>query len=328
MRLAVRLLIAGALAIAGLVGGPVLAQPNQGPSPSDVAAMANWAQKILAAQEPALAAYARCQPVSERVVANLADREALKAVVPEYIRCLADVEAAVKQAGQALAAVGGLPPRSEALLGMTAAETLKRSRDTLDRIALSMRQLRIGVEAAAANDLDTAQAAMRNVRDGMVATIDGQILQLSIMAKASPTASTRALMDVRLLLSRIIRTAIVAPMDASSAQVGNSLRALAPQARATAANLRETWTREAREPQRHFARTNDKANLSKLKKLDQVFVAIAGRSDDVAVALDHAPIGTASAAEMQKFLAEIAAAEVFVVRSAASISTMIAQEGR
>lgn len=321
-----RLLLAGALAL-GCLSGTASAQSASRPLSSDLIAVSAWGQRLAVAQQPLIDAYNRCRPVNEAAAAafNTAsgDTASIREILPEFVACVEDFEAAATQVSTKLAGIGNLPRSAEIALNIRSAELLERSAASTKASAASMRDLLAAIEAAAANDLDGARTAYARARNGSAGAIDAQILLLEVMAKGAPIELHRAVLDMRIVVNRAVRTMIVGEITPQGILLGDSLSTFGRPARDAAKRIRAGWTSSSAESRRIVERLGDTKRKAMLARMDVLYKDLAVQADATANALERAPAGTVSAVEMQRFSDEVLKFEIFVAQMAALVSNIV-----
>lgn len=325
-----RLLLAGALAL-GCLGGTASAQQGAKPLSSDLLAVSAWGQRLAVAQQPLIDAYNRCRPVNEAAAAafNAVSNDAAMAreVLPKFVECVENFEAAATQVSATLSGIGNLPRSAEIALNIRSADLLERSAASTRASAASMRDLLAAIEAAAANDMDGARQAYARARNGSAGAIDAQILLLEVMAKGSPVELHRAVLDLRIVVNRAIRTMVVGEITPQGIVLGDSLSTFGRPARDAARRIRTGWASSSVESRRIVERLGDTKRKAMLARMDVIYNYLAVQADATASTLERAPAGTVSVIEMQHFSDEILKFEIFVAQMAASVSNIV-QEHR
>lgn len=325
-----RLLLAGALVL-GCLSGTASAQQAPRPLSSDLLAVSAWGQRLAVAQQPLIDVYSRCRPVNEAAAAAFNtvsnDADSVREILPKFVECVEHFEAAAIQVSTKLADVGNLPRSAEIALNIRSAELLERSAASAKASAASMRDLLTAIELAAANDADGARKAYVRARSGSAGALDAQILLLEVMAKGAPIEWQRAVLDMRILVNRAIRTLLVSESTSQGIVLGDALSSFGRPARDAARRIRTGWTSASAESRRVIERLGDAKRKAMMVRMDAIYGDLGTQADATASVLERAPVGTASFAEMQRFSDEVLKFEIFVAQTAALVSNIV-QEHR
>jgi len=325
-----RLLVAGAMTLGvAWTPGVAMASPPRAvsrPLSPDLRALGVWAQQVIAAQQPALDIYRRCQPITQRAAALLGDAEAIRPLLPEMTACLADFEAAVHVSASKLAALGPMPASYERLLGIDSAAILRQSAATLQTLAGALNDNRNGLEKAASGDAEGARTFFRKGKAGAVATIDAQIQILHLFAKSSTVPMVGEMTDLRIVFVRAIRAALLADETPQGIEVGEGLRSLAPEARVALGRLRKDWATSSASLHQAVTRLGDPRRTALVGRIDGIYQTLFARADALIQVLDEAPNGTARPADVQHVLTKVAEFEVYIQEMAASLSSSVVEK--
>lgn len=289
-----RLLLAIALV---LMPGAAVAQGA--PPSAGVQRMAAWGQQLTAIQQPIVDAYQHCGPVlreiatllDEKAVRGPAAADAMRALLPAWHNCLAEMRGAVASARAAYQKMAPMPPEFEHMFGFNSADVLRRSADALGGVSAYSDAAEQAVDAIVAGDRDTAMAQFALMRARGGALLDGNILLLETIRKGMPLDAHKGMMDLRILIARTQREIILTDPAVDTGALSAKLRAYGAQARGVAVRMRADWRRESAGTRAAIARLNDPRRSAWMANFDTAFGEIANVSQDLADLLEPLPQG-------------------------------------
>lgn len=283
-----------------------------------------WAQRLSAAQQPLVARYQQCSPITQQMIAVMQTEEAGRAqramqLIAPMRQCVTDMRAAVIQVRDALAAMPPMPHQIELALHIDSKDLLTRTAAAAGGMAVYLEKSEEMLEAVLAGDQALARTRMAEAHQSAGAALDAQIILFETMRQSMPLQTHKSMFDVRLAMYRSMRAIIAADPEHDSGQLSVALRGYGADARLAGAQLRANWKRESASMRAALLQLHDPARTRMMASMDNAFETIAQTGDAMAATLEKLPDGPTNPVTAAGILNQFGALEV---RMLASINEM------
>jgi hypothetical protein len=300
-------------------------------APSALQRMGIWGQQLGAAQQPLTDAYGECSPVFRQAQLALESQsvEQMRALLTggSLRACVERMRAAGATARDNLTRLGSMPPEMERMLHLDSRDILRRAAASIDGTVAFNERIVEALDALSAGDLALMQRKLSESRELAGSVFDGQIVLLETLRAGMPMQFHRAMMDLRLALTRGMRLLIMADPAAESGETSAGVRAEAARIRAAAQALQANWTRESLAMRRAVARLNDRRRAALIGTLDEGIGQVAVASLRVAASLEAFPAGRLDAAAGMRAMQDLADTEMLIVGLAQRFAVAASQLG-
>lgn len=301
---------------------PPMALPGQGDA---LAQMGVWTKRMAAAQQPVADAYQQCAPILQKVTGLLRSGDHLQGdasakLMAETRACNANIRAAAAVSRDNLAGVGRMPAAMEQMLHIDSGEMLRQSGVSIDGMVRYLGQVEEMLDLSLKGDTAAARDKWHEAQKSAGAAIDGQIVMLEAMRAGMPTETNKALLDVRVTLSRASRAIIVEMGDQDQGELAKQLSGYATDMRSMAERVRANWRIE-RKTLAVIAKPGGTDRLSVLlAALDENFGAVAGIADGVADTLGKVEPGPVPPVIALQTIDKLAKSEIQILQQAKTLA--------
>lgn len=310
-----------------LLLAPMPAFAQSAPAPTALQQIGAWSQRLVAAQQPVMDAYARCAPMVDAITALLkqppAERVADAALERQITACVTDTRAASKRVAADLRAMPPMPAATERQLNIDSRAILKSSAAATEGMVAYLTHVEEMLRAALAGDEALVMRKSAEARQSAGSASDAQIVILESLRRSLPLAVHKAMIDVRLGLARSSRLILIHDPTSDWSGLGAQLHSQSGAVRVAAAQIRAGWATERRGLQSAIARSSDPRLRAMMATLDKTFAEMAAAGDTYAALVQQFPANKLGEAEALRILDAGARAEINMVQAASAMASAI-----